>query len=129
MAGIQFTSRWADLEEYARLGTDPVAIEPRGREEEWLIATSPVTPEEPTRWSLARDGDALYVPLVPYLVGTAPEPSFTALMGRGILAGVQINATRGPVREIRMIHGRPVEDLRPDRDLFRFWVGLAIRIK
>lgn len=129
MTGIEFTSRWANLEAYARQGMDPVAVEPRGRDEEWLIATSPVTPEDPVRWALVRDGDALHIPLVPYRVSTDPGEAFRALMGRGILAGVQINATRGPVRKILMVRGRPVEDLRPEQDLFRFWVGLAVRIR
>jgi hypothetical protein len=129
MAGIEFKTRWANLDAYVRQGMDPVAIEPRGRDEEWLIAISPVTVEDPVRWALVRDGDALYIPLVPYQVSPEPEKAFRELMGRGMLAGMQVNMTRGPIRAVLMVPGYPVEDLRPEHDLFRFWVGMAVRIK
>jgi hypothetical protein len=129
MAGIEITHQWADLEKYARDGRNPVGIFSRGKEEEWQVATSPIDPGQPTEWSLAKDGDAVYVPLVPYLAPTVPDQSFAFLMERGILAGLQVNMTRGPIRRIHVIRGVPAEDLRPEMDAFRFWVGMAIRIK
>jgi hypothetical protein len=129
MPGIEFTNQWADLAECARLGRDPVGIIPRGKEEEWQVATSPIEPGRPMRWAPVRDGDAVYVPLVPYLVSTDPAKAFAFLMATGALAGIQVNMTRGPIRRIHMIRGEPAEDLRPEQDAFRFWAGLAIRIK
>jgi hypothetical protein len=129
MAGIEITHQWADLEEYVRHGHEPVGIISRGKEEEWQVATNPIVPDRPMEWSLVRDGDAVYVPLVPYRVATDPERSFAFLMEIGVLAGIQVNLTRGPIRRIHLIRGQPVEDLRPEVDAFRFWVGLAIRIK
>jgi hypothetical protein len=130
MAGsIQFTTKWADLEQYARLGQDPVGIEPRGREEEWLVARSPAIPERPVEWALVRDGDAVYVPLIPYLAGTDPESVFSAMLGRGVLMGIELNAMRGQILRVLLIRGRPVEDLRPTQESFRFWMGMAIRIR
>ena len=129
MAGIEITHQWADLEKYALEGRNPVGIFSRGKEEEWQVATSPVEPDKQTEWSLAKDGDAVYVPLVPYLVPTEPDQSFAFLLERGILAGLQVNMMRGPIRRIYVIRGTPAEDLRPEMDAFRFWVGMAIRIK
>jgi hypothetical protein len=129
MAGIEITHQWADLAEYARQGQDPVGIVSRGAQEEWQVATSPIEPGRPMAWGLVKDGDAVYVPLVPYRVATDPERSFAFLMEIGILAGIQINLNRGPVRRIHLIRGEPVEDLRPEVDAFRVWVGLAVRIK
>jgi hypothetical protein len=62
-------------------------------------------------------------------VPTEPDQSFAFLLERGILAGLQVNMTRGPIRRIYVIRGTPAEDLRPEMDAFRFWVGMAIRIK
>lgn len=129
MAGIQFTNQWADLEEYVRAGRDPVGIITRGREEEWQVAMSPIEPSRPMEWALVKDGDAVYVPLVPYRVSLVPEEAFAFLLETGVLAGIQVNMTRGPIRRIHVIRGRPAEDLRPETDAFRFWVGLAVRIK
>ena len=129
MAGIEFTHQWADIEAYAREGRDPVGIISRGKEEEWQVATSPITFAAPTDWGLVRDGDAVYVPLVPYQVSTMPEGSFAFLMSMGILGGIRVNMTRGPIRRVHVIYGKPVEDLRPETEAFRFWVGLAVRIK
>jgi hypothetical protein len=129
MAGIEVTHQWADLEEYVRQGQKPVGIIVRGKEEEWQVAMSPVTVDQRVEWSLVRDGDAVYVPLVPYRVATDPERSFAFLLEVGILAGLQVNTLRGPIRKIHLIRGQPVEDLRPATDAFRFWAGVAIRIK
>jgi hypothetical protein len=129
MAGIEITHQWADLAEYARLGRDPVGIFTRGAQEEWQVAMNPIVPDRPMEWSLAKDGDAVYVPLVPYRVTMDPEGSFAFLLATGVLAGIQVNMTRGPIKKIHVIRGKPVEDLRPEVDAFRFWVGLAIRIK
>lgn len=93
------------------------------------MMTQPITPEKPMEWSLVRDGEALYVPLVPYRVVTAPEGAFAFLLEMGVQAGIQVNMTRGPIRRIHVIMGKPVEDLRPEMDAFRFWLGLAVRIK
>jgi hypothetical protein len=129
MAGIEITHQWIDLEEYARLGQEPACIISRGREEEWQVAKNPIVPDRLMEWGLVKDGDAVYVPLVPYRLTMDPEGSFAFLMEIGVLAGIQVSMTRGPVRRIHLIRGRPVEDLRPEADAFRFWVGMAIRIK
>ena len=129
MAGIEITHQWANLEEYARLGRDPVGIISRGKEEEWQVAMSPIEPGRPMEWGLVKDGDAVYVPLVPYRVSTEPTESFAFLLERGVMAGIQVNMIRGPIRRIHIIRGSPVEDLQPETKAFRFWVGLAVRIK
>jgi hypothetical protein len=129
MAGIEVTNQWANLEQYAQAGQNPVGIISRGREEEWQVAMSPIEAGKPMEWGLAKDGDAVYVPLVPYRVSTEPEEAFAFLLETGVLAGIQVNMTRGPIKRIHLIRGCPVEDLRPEADAFRFWAGLAIRIK
>jgi hypothetical protein len=129
MPSIEITHQWADLEEYAAAGRNPVGIISRGKEEEWQVAMSPIVPDRAVEWSLVRDGDAVYVPLVPYRLATDPETSFAFLLELGVMAGLQVNMTRGPIRRVHMIRGRPVEDLRPEMEAFRFWVGLAIRIQ
>lgn len=129
MAGIEVKHLWANLEQYAQAGQQPVGIISRGKDEEWQIATSPIEAGKPMEWGLAKDGDAVYVPLVPYRVSTEPEEAFAFLLETGVLAGIQANMTRGPIKQILLIRGKPVEDLRPEADAFRFWAGLAIRIK
>ena len=129
MAKIEVTNQWADLERYARTGQKPVGIIPRGSNEEWQVAISPIEPGRPLEWSLAKDGDAVYVPLVPYLISTSPAEAFAFLLESGVLAGIQVSTARGPIRRIHLIRGSPVEDLRPETDAFRFLMGLAIRIK
>ena len=128
MGGIEFTYAWANLEKYAQQGRDPVGIIPRGAQEEWQVAMSPIEFGKTTEWAWVRDGDAVYVPLVPYLVATGPAEAFAFLLATGVLGGIQVNMTRGQVRRIHLIRGRPVEDLRPQTEAFRFWAGLAIRI-
>lgn len=126
---IEFTHQWADLEKYAQAGQKPVGIIMRGKEEEWQVARSPIELDRPMVWGLVRDGDAVYVPLIPYLVSTRPDESFAFLMARGIAAGIQLNTSRGPIRRIHLIRGLPVEDLRPEMDAFRYLAGIAVRIK
>jgi hypothetical protein len=129
MKGIELTHQWADLDAYARDGREPVGIISRGAQEEWLVAKSPIEFDRPMEWLLVKDGDGVYVPLVPYRVTLEPEGAFAFLLATGIQAGLQVNMIRGPVRRIHVIRGRPVEDLRPEVEAFRFWVGVAIRIK
>jgi hypothetical protein len=129
MRGVEVTNQWADLEMYAQQGRDPVGIISRGAQEEWQIAKGPIKFDRPMEWWSVRDGDAVYVPLVPYLVSTVPEEAFAYLLEIGVMAGIQVNMTRGPIRRIHLIRGKPAEDLRPETNAFRCWVGLAIRIK
>jgi hypothetical protein len=89
----------------------------------------PIEPDRPMEWGLVKDGDAVYVPLVPYRVSPSPTEAFAFLLERGLLAGIQVNMMRGPIRRIHVIRGQPVEDLNPEVDAFRFWVGIAVRIK
>jgi hypothetical protein len=129
VSGIEVTHQWADLARYAAEGQDPVGIVSRGAQEEWQVAMTPIEAGRPIKWSLVKDGDAVYVPLVPYRVAADPARSFAFLLEVGVLAGLQVNMTRGPIRAIRVIRGEPVEDLRPELEAFRVWVGLAVRIK
>lgn len=129
MKGIEFTHQWADLERYAQAGQKPAGILPREKDAEWQVAMSPIEAGKPMEWSRVKDGEGVYVPLVPYRVSVNPEESFTFLLATGLMAGIQVNMTRGTIRRIHLIRGRPVEDLRPEVEAFRFLVGIAVRIK
>jgi hypothetical protein len=129
MRNVEFTHAWADLEAYVQQGRNPVGIITREAHEEWQVAMSPIEFDSPMEWGLVRDGDAVFVPLVPYRISTRPEESFAFLLATGIMGGIQLNLAKGPVRRIHLIRGRPVEDLRPELDAFRFWAGLAIRTR
>jgi hypothetical protein len=128
MAGIEFKTRWADLDAYVRQGMDPVAIEPRGRDEEWLIAISPVTVEDPVRWALVRDGDALHIPLVPYQVSPEPEKAFRELMGRGMLARLNRDVAR---LNLHFENTRELDDMDPEytEDVPFTDIELIVRVK
>jgi hypothetical protein len=107
----------------------PEAVLRRGDKDIWRARIEPVSfddvPAKEPRWSLVRQGELVRIPLIPYRTAsqTCEEVLVMAIDTALRCAYDHPNASR-----VHMVMGRPVENLLPEVDAFRFWFGFAVRI-
>ena len=104
----------------------PFDIIRRSTGEEWLVPFSPISFTDPVDWRLYRREDHVMIPLVPYLLPTAPDLALGFMIQ--LAAGCFASLAR-PVKKIHVATGYPVHDLFDELNSERTWqyyVGFAV---
>lgn len=110
------------------LGTErgPELMFPRDNET-WMARIFP--PGADTRglpeWSLTQEGDLVRVPLLPYRIESRNPPD--VFLGMACIMQAVIAGMPKGLRAL-LIVGDPVEDLSPEHEAFRVWLGVAVLV-
>jgi hypothetical protein len=132
--GIVLTTSEVDLAELEAAGLAPAdwhAILPRRRQEHWLVAHGPITLETRVPWGPVRDGDYIYVPLVPYRTHADLTPAIQYALTLGLRAGLDVQLLPGrDLKRIHLVTPQRVTDLGPSEGIaaVRFVLGLAVQL-
>lgn len=96
---------------------------------QWLVAQSPITPEQAIIWGVDTKSEVIHVPLVPYLMRTQPEAVMGFMFQLGIIAGAAAQKMASP-RKLRRLHlglGAPMEQLTDGQgEGLRGYLGFAL---
>lgn len=101
----------------------------------WLVVNSPMETGEgrkPPKWVQASQGDAVRVPLWPYLVLSEDDVALAALACELGGRAVGQRPPSGQVLEMHITTGGPTEWVEQPDDkvkLRRYWVGIALRVE
>jgi hypothetical protein len=131
--GVGITEEEVDVARLLREGQTAGALHvvlPRGRDERWLVAHSPIQLHERIRWGQVRDGDFVFVPIVPYRTHQDANKAIKFALTIGLRAGLDVNLLPGrDIRRIYMVTGTVTEDLAETEGIqaFRFYLGFAIQ--
>jgi len=125
----QHTAEFMDITGFIAAGTIPEKTLPRTGEEVWQVRSEPIdfnsVKSEASDWTLVREGDLVRIRLIPYRT-QSQDPAEYGLSAMDMAARLFLDFPQA-VR-IHIIFGKPVEDLRPEAEVFRFWVGVAIQL-
>lgn len=125
---MNFTLVKIDVSPYLKLGHQPVIMTER-------VGTHMV-PEnfigrDPENWWTCRTGDKVRVPM--YALRTA-DSSAAALFAAGMEIGIRLASDlqkKRPsltVKNIHLLLGSQVDDLRPEHDCFRVYLGVSVEV-
>jgi hypothetical protein len=117
------------LGEGQSLGTLHILV-PRARNEQWLVAHAPIQLHAHVEWGLVRDGDYVYIPIIPYRTHTDPHKAIKFALTMGLRAGLDTHML--PNRDIKRLYlvtGTEIEDLAKTEGIeaFRFYLGFAVQ--
>lgn len=124
----EHTAEIFDVTAFIEAEERPVKTIPLESGHAWKVRAEPVNfgvNDSPLAWALTREGALVRIPLIPYRVKTDPPET---LLGAMDVLQRCIEQVPNAVRT-HIIVGTPVEDLRPNIDTFRFWLGFAARIQ
>jgi len=125
----QHTAEFVDITKFIEAEAIPEKTLPRLGEEVWQVRNAPVdftkARTDPGGWTLVREGDLVRVRLIPYRTSTR-DPAEYGLVAMDMAARLFMDFPQA--LRVHIIFGKPVEDLSPDVDAFRFWVGVAIQV-
>lgn len=96
----------------------------------WWYPDQPVTPDKVTSW-VKGTGEAVRIPLVPYLVNVDPPAAMAhaAQIGAQALAELP-TIVSGRVVQLHLSIGTPVENMRSQQGpLLRYYLGLGCIVK
>jgi len=125
----QYTAEFVDITKFIEAEAIPEKTLPRLGEEVWQVRNAPVdftkARTDPGGWTLVREGDLVRVRLIPYRTSTR-DPAEYGLVAMDMAARLFMDFPQA--LRVHIIFGKPVEDLSPEVDAFRFWVGVAIQV-
>lgn len=85
----------------------PAAVVERQGREMWLVADAPVQMDQPIIWANTRQGESVYIPMVPYLTHSEPDLSLAFMLQLGIKIGAELGR---PVKHLHIATGHPVKE-------------------
>jgi hypothetical protein len=126
----QLTCEFLDITPFLESGAQPEKLLKIGSRDRWQVRKLPVDftylgDPRPGEWSLVRaPSEMVRIPLIPYRTNTMePHEMLVSAMDMGI----RLFTTYERVVRIHIVMGKPVEDLTPEAQAFRYWVGAAIQ--
>jgi len=126
----QHTAELISIEPFVTRERIPERPLERKEKEIWHVRATPLdfTYENHTQhdWTLIRDGDIVRIPLCPY---RTTDQDLAKLQLVAFDLGQRFRARYPEAVRTHVIIGQPVEDLRPEVDALRFWLGYAVRIR
>jgi hypothetical protein len=107
------------------------AVFPRGGNELWMVAHGPLDLNSRVQWGHVRDGEYVYVPVIPYRTAQDASTALKYAITLGLRAGLDANVLPGrDIKKLYLATGSAIEDLSgagaPDQ--FRFYLGFAVQI-
>ena len=125
----QHTAEFIDVTKFIEAEAIPEQTFPRVGEAVWQVRHDPVDftkpRTDPGGWTLVREGDLVRVRLIPYRTSSR-DPAEYGLVAMDMAARLFMDFPQA--LRVHIIFGKPVEDLSPEVDAFRFWVGVAIQV-
>ena len=95
----------------------------------WKVRSAPVDFENyknnPNDWTLVREGDLVRIRLIPYRTKTK-DPAEYGLSTMDMASRLLMDFPEAVRTHI--VFGTPLEDLSPEYDVFRYWVGVAVQL-
>jgi hypothetical protein len=104
---------------------------PRGKNEQWLVAHAPLDLGARVQWGPVRDGDYVYIPIIPYRTHPDANKAIKYAITLGLRAGLDSQPVPGrDLRRLHLVTGTITEDLSDSGEglSFRFYLGVAIQI-
>lgn len=114
-----------DIEQFEAQKIIPAVIVNRKSGENWLVLDLPLNVDAPAseKWGTAASGDAVRVPLFPYLAGSL-EPAHA--MAFAFELGFRASQMAGhAARHLHIAVGKPIQET---GEHLRFWIGFALII-
>jgi len=125
----EHTAEFLDITDFVASGTAPETTIRRTGEAVWKVRSAPVDFEgyknNPNDWTLVRDGDLVRIRLIPYRTQTK-DPTEYGLATMDMASRLFMDFPEAVRTHI--VFGKPLEDLSPEADAFRYWVGVAIQL-
>lgn len=125
-----YTCEFLDIANYLARGVNPEKCLRRSGNDIWYVRKEPIDfsrtehAQDPMHWALVRSGDMVRVPLIPYRSSSLePHELMMAVIDIAQRSVIDHHAAT----RIHWVVGRPVEDLRPEAEAFRIWLGLAMQ--
>lgn len=115
-------------EPFTKNGKLPELVQRRDKGAVWHVRKTPVrTPltEEALDWALVKDGDLVRIPILPY---NSPTESPPDLIAAAAVISVACYAAYPEAKRILIVVGDPLEDLRPEQDDYRYWIGIGLEM-
>lgn len=131
--GVGLTSEEVDIRAMLEQGVplqELHALVPRGRNEQWMVASAPIQLHERIRWSVVREGDYVFVPIIPYRTHSDANKAIQFAISMGLRAGLDAQlAPNHDLKRLYMVTGKVTEDLAETEGIqaFRFYLGFAIQ--
>lgn len=126
-----YTCEFLDIAPYLERGACPEKCMARSGNEIWQVRKEPINfaqeeqVADPLHWALVRSGELVRIPLIPYRSNSLePHELMMAVID---IAQRSVLDYQQAIR-IHWVVGRPVEDLRPEAEAFRIWLGLAMQM-
>ena len=127
---MQHTAEFLDVSRFLADEVQPERAFPLRTGEEWLVRKTQFDFQNPNNgeqdWVLVNKGDLVRIPILPYRSASQELPQLLA--GAMDLQRRYDEHTLG-VERTHLIIGMPVQDLQPEVQAFRFWVGFAARTR
>lgn len=123
------TAEFLDITSFLEEGIAPETAIRRSGEDVWQVRAVPVDFESyknnPNDWSLVREGDLVRIRLIPYRTKTK-DPAEYGLSTMDMASRLFMDFPEAIRTHI--VFGKPLEDISPEDDVFRYWVGVAIQL-
>jgi hypothetical protein len=113
-----------DLEKCRQAGEDPILIIPRDVGATWYVPDGTLDPKAKIKWTYFQQQSSVLIPLVPYILQTAPELAMAYVLSLGLHCAVSLPR---PIAKIHLAIGTPVEVL-PAGGL-RYYVGFGLLLE
>lgn len=127
---MQLTFQQLDIDEFRRTNRQPAVVINRKRDEEWHVAGSPIELDKPISWLHVKDGQGVYIPMVPYRLPHDANLALTDMVSRAMRAGYDINQKQAPKR-LHIVTATLTEDLTEEgfEGFMRFHLGIAVQTR
>ena len=127
---MKFNVQWFDASTHVGSGEQPAAIVKIARPfKEFWVAQSQAFDDEGV-WSIVVSGDYLRVPVFAYKTA---QPTLETVFGVGVEIGVslmrQLDERADRISEAVLVLGKTCDDMRPEEEAYRTFVGAAFKLK
>lgn len=126
---IAYTTEALDITKFIEQQVKPVRIMRKGTDNVWVVRSAPVdfsAEDQALNWTLYRGGDVMQIPLIPYRTATT---ALVHLLSAGIDTAQRMARNHPNAKRVHFIVGTPIEDLRPEAEALRFWLGYAVQLQ
>jgi hypothetical protein len=126
----QHTAEFMDVSQFVLHGKIPQRPLTKKSGEVWHVRATPLDFKHenhaPTDWTLVREGEIIRIPLCPY---RTLSMDMSQVLLSAFDLGHRFAERYNSIVRSHIIIGQPVEDLRPDVEALRYWIGYAVQIR
>jgi hypothetical protein len=133
--GVELTEVEVDVADlYARGHTaaNLHVLIPRDPREYWMVAHAPIDIHQSVAWGPVRDGEYVYIPVIPYRTHHDANKAIKYAITLGYRAGLDTQKFNNrDIKRLYLVTGTITEDLAESEGIlaFRFYLGFAVQLQ